>query len=308
MNRPMIKKHILQGALMACLLYSGGAVSGQETITEQVIGTQHQTVNEAAPIEFETFITRYSTHHPQANFEKTATLAQNSLISLCDKHNLPSDECALSKQELGIEALLSDVYSVKNLVSKKSQIDLSQVDEWLLQKGISNTGDPYTQMATTHSTSTPSGTTQVDKDTLKIQHFDTAKGCVSKDLLDRIDEFEVIDLKDNRGGDLSCTINALESLLPVGKHHVATIYTTTGERGIWAEGKADESIKEGKSVLVNENTASSAEIFAHSLSENGWDVKGFPMMGKRSIQARFSSSYGDYFMTIGNFEIPSVDK
>lgn len=116
----------------------------------------------------------------------------------------------------------------------------------------------------------------------------------------------VVDLRDNPGGLLESVCEILDDLLPEG----LIVYTQdkSGDR-------VDYTSQEGRlfegelAVLVNENTASAAEIFAGAVQDHGiGKVIGTQTYGKGLVQKTFTLSDGsgikftteNYFTPLGN--------
>jgi len=266
------------------------------------------------PIEFETFIVRYATHFPTGSFEQTANIASASIMRFCNEFNLVGNSCLTDLQQSSIEGLIQLTTHLKDGLSEESGIPLESVDKALLKVAIDTVNDPYTimlkpsqaQVKTKKSPTQGEIKNSISNDgkLLTIVDFDSDKGCQASGLISKPEDVMKMDLRDNIGGDLECTLKVLSEFLPVGKHHIATLFTINGEEEIWIEGTLPSNQSTiSKNLIVNKNTASSAEIFAKNLISSGWGVSGLPMKGKRSIQAKFDSPYGSYLLTIGNFEI-----
>lgn len=288
-----------------CLLFSLSGHAEPTRILEEALDSKSVEMLNQQYIEFETLLARYATHYPDATFDKAIKLSKKALSHYCDEVGLTKSRCLLNQEAKNIESLLSHVFLKKTELAMITGSLIRDVDESLLRGGIAYIDDRYTQMATsTHRIIDNNLVEKVNDDVFIIPHFDTSRGCTDDQEIAQLDDFRIIDLRYNGGGDLLCTLKTLESFLPKGRYHVATINTVRGEQALYVEGKAKRDIQRNKTVLVNGATASSAEIFAHNLSHQGWDVTGFPTLGKRSIQAKFTSHYGDYFLTIGIFNIP----
>jgi carboxyl-terminal processing protease len=104
----------------------------------------------------------------------------------------------------------------------------------------------------------------------------------------------IIDLRDNPGGLLAVTTEFLEPLLPAN----TLVVSTRGRNGVPDEilkttGDGDVHYKGPVVVLVNENTASAAEIVAGALQDNHRAViLGTRTYGKGIVQSVYDLSDG----------------
>lgn len=105
----------------------------------------------------------------------------------------------------------------------------------------------------------------------------------------------VLDLRDNRGGDFDCVNNILDQIIPkkgipylMARRANPMSIKTYESRGIgW---KANKMV-----ILVNENTASSAEVLAGSLQDLGYaDVVGTRTFGKGYAQIHYQVDENTY--------------
>ncbi|KDM90821.1 S41 family peptidase [Photobacterium galatheae] len=307
----------IQGALCSvCFFLPVQSYAINDSLSPSVAGNSEFNIVTNAPVEFETYIVRYATHFPTSNFEKTLDIAKGSVRRFCQEFNLKGNSCLTEIGALSIEGLIQLTAHLKKGLSDESSLSINDVDLLLLKVAIKRTDDPYTIMLRKDAdvTGTPSNEqsekSELSEDglRLKITNFDSDNGCVAESLLSHPEKIRSLDLRDNHGGDLECTIKILSGFLPKGRHHIATLFTMDGEEALWVEGSLDDNELKKRSLFVNKHTASSAEIFAHNLIENGWDVDGLPMKGKRSIQAKFDTPYGSYMLTIGKFEINNSSK
>lgn len=115
-------------------------------------------------------------------------------------------------------------------------------------------------------------------DTTTLNQFSRA----INDLQDQGAKNLTIDLRDNKGGLLSAATDSLDLL--VGRGDLAVAEFKDGSHKVLAESD-DSSVKLPIVVMVNKNTASSAELFAQTLREmNGAQLMGEKTMGKWTIQ------------------------
>lgn len=111
----------------------------------------------------------------------------------------------------------------------------------------------------------------------------------------------ILDLRNNVGGYLSCAINMARLVVPEG------MIVNTKYRQSFMDKAYYSDLKETKykfNVLVNEYTASAAEIFASALQDSGAGyLIGETTYGKGVIQNMFPLSNGSVFkLTVGHYE------
>lgn len=111
----------------------------------------------------------------------------------------------------------------------------------------------------------------------------------------------ILDLRNNVGGYLSCAIEMSSLVVPKG------VIVSTKYRQSFMDKAYHSNLKETKykfNVLVNENTASAAEIFASALQDSGAGyLIGEKTYGKGVIQNLFPLSNGSVFkLTVGHYE------
>ena len=122
---------------------------------------------------------------------------------------------------------------------------------------------------------------------VKILRFDsTTQGQLSRavdDLYQRGAKAYVFDLRDNEGGLLEVAINSIDMLVPEGT--IAFAQDKEGQKTLLGSSD-DNAMDRPMVVLVNQNTASSAELFAYSLRQiGGAQLVGTTTRGKGTIQA-----------------------
>lgn len=117
----------------------------------------------------------------------------------------------------------------------------------------------------------------------------------------------IFDLRNNGGGELNSIIKTLDYILPEGK--LADIFYSTGKA---ASFKSDASFLDASvAVLMNENTASAAELFAAALrdytKEGKYDalLVGTTTYGKGVFQSFYTLPDGSAFkFTVGRYDPP----
>ncbi|ELP5898579.1 hypothetical protein QTV49_000453 [Vibrio vulnificus] len=305
---------IKSALVMVCFFLTPQTLADYGDISPSFSANSHARVMSGKPIEFETFLVRYATHYPTGSFAHTVNITSASIKRFCNEFELIGNSCLTDLQQNSIEGLIQITTHLKEGLSEESGLPLEFVDKTLLKVAIDNVNDPYTIMLKPNQVQEAAKKTSVqgekrstiskDDKLLTIVDFDSEKGCYALSLTSKPENVLEMDLRDNIGGDLECTLKVLSEFLPIGRHHVATLFTINGEEEIWIDGRLPlNQIATNKNLIVNKNTASSAEIFAKNLIGSGWGVSGLPMRGKRSIQAKFDTPYGSYLLTIGKFEI-----
>lgn len=111
----------------------------------------------------------------------------------------------------------------------------------------------------------------------------------------------ILDLRNNVGGYLSCAVEMSNLVVPKG------VIVATKYRQSFMDKTYYSELKDTKykfNVLVNENTASAAEIFASALQDSGAGyLIGEKTYGKGVIQNMFPLSNGSVFkLTVGHYE------
>ena len=124
---------------------------------------------------------------------------------------------------------------------------------------------------------------------------------------DTLDEFDkqgikniIIDLRDNPGGYLNSAVNVASLLVPEGLI-VSTVYRNEAENKDFYSKLA--KTKYNLAVLVNENTASAAEVLASAIKESGAGILiGEGTYGKGVIQSMYELWDGSAFkITTGKY-------
>lgn len=140
---------------------------------------------------------------------------------------------------------------------------------------------------------------------IKIKHFGRrTKEGFKKALTDIIDidlRGLIIDLRDNPGGSLEETIQVMEFFIPEGRL-LATV-NSKGKTKYFSNN--NEEFGYPLVILINNNTASSAEIFASTLRyHNKATLVGTNSYGKGTIQKAFPLNYNHtLILTIGEFDL-----
>ena len=118
----------------------------------------------------------------------------------------------------------------------------------------------------------------------------------------------IIDLRDNPGGDVDVTLSIADMFIS-GKKLLSVSYKDTSRNVVYKSSEGtivDPSVK--VAILINEGTASSAEILSSTMRDNGRAVLiGATTYGKGVMQQ--ISSFGDGYtsITVASFVPPSGD-
>lgn len=108
----------------------------------------------------------------------------------------------------------------------------------------------------------------------------------------------ILDLRGNYGGSTTCANNVLEL---VSEHdHKYIIESNSLDKVVKLVHKKEHQWNE-KTVLIDENTASSAELIAWILKEEGWNIKGHKSFGKNSVQLAFFDTDYPYTINYGRY-------
>ncbi len=151
---------------------------------------------------------------------------------------------------------------------------------------------------------------------LKIAQFNTSTPDEVKTALDFFDENNIkkiiVDVRDNPGGELGGVVGALGFFVPNGKLLLTIDYQAQGyDLRIKSTGNG---YKEGRKVvvLVNEESASAAEVFAGAIMHNNMGVTvGETTFGKGSVQEfmRLISpeghNFGDMKLSVAEYALPN---
>ena len=110
----------------------------------------------------------------------------------------------------------------------------------------------------------------------------------------------IFDVRDNEGGQLSSLEQCLDPLLPEGVIATAEYKDGTSETVIYSD---DSKIDLPMVVLVNENTASTAELFAAALRDSGnAKLVGVQTYGKGVMQTTASFEDGAVVLTVAKYK------
>ena len=202
----------------------------------------------------------------------------------------PAKEAGLQKGDYIITIDGTDVKSlgsaeaVQNKLRGESGITVNVV--WLDSENAQHTAD------LTHSgftaTSVDSTLVQGNVGYIKIWQFDNSTPSeldfALRSLTASGAQSFVFDLRDNSGGILDDAISCIDLVAPEGV--LAYAEDKTGNRTLLGSSTDDTVISQPSVCLVNENTASAAELFASSLrSLCGARLVGSSTMGKGTIQS-----------------------
>lgn len=134
---------------------------------------------------------------------------------------------------------------------------------------------------------------------IKLEHFDGINAFM--DFMDAYDDFRdsgintvVLDLRDNMGGGIDCLVNLMDNIIP--EKDIPYLMTWSAKpmklNTFMSEGYGFEFNK--FVILVNENTASAAEMMAGALQDLGYaDVVGKTTYGKGMGQLHMQLEDGD---------------
>ena len=150
----------------------------------------------------------------------------------------------------------------------------------------------------------------VDEDIgyVRISSFESDTPSQLNDALNHLQAQEVrglvFDLRDNAGGDTSSCTQCLDQLLPEGV--LGYSRTASGQRQILATSD-DSEIDLPMAVLVNEDTASMAELFAAAIRDyNKGDLVGNTTYGKGVLQTLYPLDDGSAVqLTTAYFDPPA---
>ncbi len=222
----------------------------------------------------------------------------------------PAESAGLRQGDLIVEV---DGVSVRDL-------DLSQVSDALIgEKGTTvsltyrRDGSDATVEITRRQYSQSSVTYQVvdgDIGYLRISSFEEDTPSQLNDALNDLQAQEVrglvIDVRNNAGGDTNSCTQCLDQLLPEGV--LGYSRSADGQRQILATSDASQ-IDLPMAVLVNENTASMAELFAAAIRDyDKGDLVGNTTYGKGVLQTLYPLDDGSAVqLTTAYFDPPASD-
>ncbi|WP_210498536.1 S41 family peptidase [Vibrio crassostreae] len=109
-----------------------------------------------------------------------------------------------------------------------------------------------------------------------------------------------IDLRDSAGGSILCAENIAKKLLSSTNHTYSISSNSRVERRT-IEGELKKEIN-NKTVIVGGKTASSSELLAWLLVEDGYELTGEVTYGKNSTQGHFSGRGFSYLINYGEFK------
>lgn len=146
---------------------------------------------------------------------------------------------------------------------------------------------------------------------IRITEFNAATVAQFKNALSEVTKAGntgiVFDVRNNTGGTLDATCQILDELLPEGPIVSAMYKDSTEKTVLYTSGSGEVRIP--MTVLVNENTASAAELFACALKD--YDkayVVGSTTYGKGVMQTTYQLSDGSaVIITTGKFYPPKSD-
>ena len=247
-------------------------------------------------------------HYPVISFNKMKNHVIEAMLTTENQLNISTGESEQFYQKENVnrsesieELILATHDFEMNLVEINKKTDIEKVDESLIENLLVFKDDPYTRILPTkkntnqHETLKPSLSTNssgnIAISSFNFHHCKLQDGTVSNGV--------VIDIRNNSGGDIQCTLDALASIFPTGKHLVGKIITNDFEKNLYVYG-TQKTLQKG-TLVVNENTASSAEFFKDVLRIRGWKIKGNKTYGKIATQYEFPSKFGNYLVTFGYY-------
>jgi len=179
---------------------------------------------------------------------------------------------------------LGSVETVQNKLRGESGMTISV--GWLDSENTEHLADLTHYGFTT--TSVDSALVQDNVGYIKIWQFDNSTPSeldyALRSLSDSGAQSFVFDLRDNGGGILEDAISCIDLVAPEGV--LAYAEDKTGSRTVLGSSTGDSVISQPTVCLVNENTASAAELFASSLRTMcGARLVGSTTMGKGTIQS-----------------------
>ena len=146
---------------------------------------------------------------------------------------------------------------------------------------------------------------------IRIINFSSATGQEFTDVLNQykpkgIKKY-IIDLRNNSGGVTSEALTAVSNFIEKDKPLLKVSNKRTGDYTYYNPRKGE---KQKMVVLINENTASAAEIFASAIKDNDAGVlMGVKTYGKGTMQNTLGlGEYGGIKLTVSEFFTPNGDK
>ncbi len=134
-----------------------------------------------------------------------------------------------------------------------------------------------------------------------VTRFDTAVADLKKQGAKRL----ILDLRGNSGGYFDGALELAERFID----GTITYVQSRGGRPIPQSGKAYPNLQLQTVVLIDSGSASSSEILAAAMKDNGFTLIGGRTFGKGVMQRVFNLSEGDYLkMTIAEFFSPTMKK
>lgn len=249
-------------------------------------------------------------HYPVINFTEikqhvlNAFLKTEKQFGITKKPYLKHQQTMITTTE-SIEELLASEYWLEQKLSESTNINKNQIDKTLVSNILSIKGDPYTRFEEIVDGGDPQVATKpaaivttFKNGDMKISSFD-APHCTLQPSM--INNGMTIDLTNNGGGNIQCSLDALSAFLPLGKHLVGKLITNDFTKDLYVTGTQSMPIK--GTLKVNNHTASSAEFFMGVLKKFGWKVDGGKTFGKIVTQYQFPSTDGNIYITFGHYKV-----
>jgi hypothetical protein len=220
---------------------------------------------------------------------KTNSVRRSSLLNKLSKE-LGSDEVYQNLDAVEFVELLVELYEKSGMTESE-----------FLSKLYKITSDKYTRIFEKHTNKpiTPNSI-ESENNVYKIQIGTIVDGnCELEKIPENINEIEV-DLRGNGGGQMECAERILSKLLSPKVHQYVIVTNKSAEtRTVHGQRYINPKTM---TVLVDGDTASSAELMMWILKEDGYIINGGRTFGKNMIQSFYPSQNYNYTITVGEFK------